>query len=61
MSRPLPPGTRAAVITASNRSARGEREDGSGRLLADLLSELGCEVRDRALVPDDVPAIQAAL
>ena len=40
----VPAGTRAAVITASNRSARGEREDTSGHLLADKLRELGCSV-----------------
>lgn len=57
----LPAGTRAAVITASNRSARGQREDSSGRLLADLLRELGCEVGEPTVVPDDVPAIQGAV
>jgi molybdenum cofactor synthesis domain-containing protein len=54
-------GTVAAVITASNRSSRGEREDTSGHLLADRLRELGCSVGDVTVVPDDVPAIQAAL
>lgn len=57
----VPAGTRAAVVTASNRSSRGERQDTSGHLLADRLRELGCEVGDVAVVPDDVPAIQAAL
>jgi molybdenum cofactor synthesis domain-containing protein len=57
----VPPGTRAAVVTASNRSARGQREDTSGHVLADRLRELGCEVGDVAVVPDDVDAIQAAL
>lgn len=55
------PGTLAAVITASNRSARGEREDSSGQLLAARLRELGCEVTDVTVVPDDVLAIQGAL
>jgi molybdenum cofactor synthesis domain-containing protein len=54
-------GTRAAVVTASNRSARGRREDTSGHLLADRLRELGCEVGDVTVVPDDIDAIQAAL
>jgi molybdenum cofactor synthesis domain-containing protein len=57
----LPTGTRAAVVTASNRSSRGEREDTSGHLLADRLRELGCAVGDVTVVPDDVPAIQAAI
>lgn len=55
------PGTRAAVITASNRSSRGEREDTSGRLLAELLGELGCVVDRTVIVPDEVPAIQGAV
>lgn len=54
-------GTRAAVITASNRGAAGEREDSSGRILAGLLRDLGCQVDDPVVVPDEVPAIQAAL
>jgi molybdenum cofactor synthesis domain-containing protein len=57
----VPAGIRASVITASNRSSRGEREDTSGHLLADRLRELGCTVADVTVVPDDVPAIQAAL
>jgi molybdenum cofactor synthesis domain-containing protein len=57
----LPAGTRAAVITASNRSARGERPDDSGQLLAGRLRELGCTVGEVTVVPDDVPAIQEAL
>ena len=57
----VPAGTRAAVVTASNRSSRGERQDTSGHLLADRLRELGCTVGDVTVVPDDVPAIQAAI
>jgi molybdenum cofactor synthesis domain-containing protein len=57
----VPAGTRAAVVTASNRSARGQREDTSGHLLADRLRELGCAVDGVTVVPDDVSAIQAAI
>jgi molybdenum cofactor synthesis domain-containing protein len=57
----VPPGTRAAVITASNRSARGERADDSGELLGERLRQLGCEVGRVTVVPDDVAAIGAAL
>ena len=57
----VPAGTRAAVVTASNRSARGQREDTSGHQLAERLRELGCEVGDVRVVPDDVNAIQNAL
>jgi molybdenum cofactor synthesis domain-containing protein len=57
----LPAGLRAAVVTASNRSARGEREDTSGHLLVQRLGELGFSVQSVTVVPDDVPAIQSAL
>ena len=57
----VPPGTRAAVITASNRSARGERADDSGELLGERLRQLGCEVDRVTVVPDDVAVIGAAL
>jgi molybdenum cofactor synthesis domain-containing protein len=49
------------VITASNRSARGERPDDSGRLAVERLRGLGCVVAEPVVVPDDVPAIAAAL
>jgi len=57
----LPVGFRARVITVSDRSSRGERADTSGPLLAGLLRELRLEVGDVVVVPDDVPAVQAAL
>ena len=52
---------RARVITVSDRSSRGERADASGPLLAGLLRELGLEVDEPVVVPDEVPAVQAAL
>jgi molybdenum cofactor synthesis domain-containing protein len=51
----------AAVITCSNRSATGERPDDSGALLSLLLTDAGCEVEARAVVPDEVEAIRAAV
>ena len=45
----------------SDRSSRGERPDGSGPLLAGLLRELGLEVGDPVVVPDEVGAVQEAL
>ncbi len=57
----LPAGARALVITVSDRSARGERADTSGPLLAGLLSGLGLSVEDVVVVPDEVPAVQQAL
>lgn len=52
---------RAAVLTVSDRSAAGEREDTSGPLVARLLEEAGWEVSERRVVPDEEQAIAAAL
>jgi molybdenum cofactor synthesis domain-containing protein len=51
----------AAVITCSNRSAAGTRPDDSGDLLVSLLSQAGCTVSWRVVVPDDVEAIRSAV
>ena len=45
---------RAAVLTVSDRCARGEREDESGRVLAELLKEAGAYVIFRAVVSDEL-------
>ena len=51
---------RAAVLTVSDGVSSGEREDGSGEILAGLLAEDGYGV-ERRIVPDDREAIAAAL
>lgn len=45
---------RAAVLTVSDRSARGERVDESGALLAELLREAGARVVFRDVVSDEL-------
>jgi cyclic pyranopterin phosphate synthase len=57
----VPAGTRAAVITCSNRGARGERPDDSGRILAEGLTSWGCTVAGPRVVPDDIGAISEAI
>ena len=57
----LPDGARATVITVSDRSHGGLRHDSSGPLLASLLGELGFEVGEVVVVPDEVAAVQAAV
>lgn len=52
---------RAAVLTVSDRSARGERPDASGPLLVGLLRELGLSVDDPVVVPDEFEAVQEAV
>ena len=51
----------AGVITASNRSFRGERADESGPAAADAVRGMGGEVRFQIVVPDDVDAISDAI
>jgi molybdopterin adenylyltransferase len=51
---------RAAVLTVSDGVARGEREDGSGDLLASLLAQEGYEVV-RRIVPDERRAVADAI
>jgi molybdopterin adenylyltransferase len=50
----------ALVLTASDRSAAGDREDASGAGVAERLTALGFTV-EREVVPDDRPAIEGAL
>ena len=50
----------AAVLTVSDGVARGEREDRSGDLLAELLAQEGYEV-EREVVEDDREEIGSAL
>ena len=51
----------ATVITVSDSSSRGEREDASGPLLCRLLRELGCEASVPVVVADERAAIVSAL
>lgn len=55
-----PFGRSALVLTASDRSAAGTRDDASGTVLAERLTGLGFAV-DRVVVADDRDAISAAL
>lgn len=52
---------RVAILTVSDRSARGEREDASGPALAAAVAEQGWQVVEQAIVPDDQSAIQQQL
>lgn len=48
------------IITASDKGARGEREDLSGKAIAEVLAELG-EVRHYVIVPDEQSALSEAM
>ena len=58
MGEPL---IRAAVVTVSDRSFRGERPDASGPAVAEALRYLPAEVTQQVVVPDEVPCIRRAL
>ena len=52
---------RFAILTVSDRSARGEREDLSGPALAAAIRARGWEVAHTAILADDLPALRDTL
>lgn len=52
---------RFGILTASDRSARGERPDLSGPALAELIASQGWEVVCQAVLPDDLTALRETL
>jgi len=44
---------RVAVITLSDRSAAGEREDLSGAVIVELASKIGADVVEKKILPDE--------
>lgn len=48
------------IITASDKGARGEREDVSGKVIADMLTGLG-EVKHYLIVPDEREDLSQAM
>jgi len=52
---------RAAVITLSDKASVGLRADASGPMLVQLLRDLGAEVGDAVVIPDDQPRIEETL
>ena len=54
----MPVPLRFGILTVSDRSARGEREDTSGPALENVLKENGWQVIWRDILPDDLEALQ---
>jgi molybdenum cofactor synthesis domain-containing protein len=51
----------AVIVTASDACARGEREDKSGELLVQLLTELGAQIIAREILSDDLEPLSDKL
>ena len=52
---------KAAVLTVSDRSFRGERPDAGGPLVVEILKNAGYAVTETAIVTDEKGRIEAAL
>jgi len=52
---------KVAVITASDKGARGEREDLSAEVIRELVTRQGWTVADYRVIPDDYDVIVEAL
>jgi molybdopterin adenylyltransferase len=61
MDRFMPTSLRFGILTASDRSARGERPDLSGPALAEFVTSQGGTVVRAAILPDDRDALRAAM
>ena len=55
------PPLRAAVITLSDKGARGEREDKSGPLIVEMLTAAGYKVEETMILPDEAKALKFQL
>jgi molybdenum cofactor synthesis domain-containing protein len=51
----------AAVLTLSDKGAKGEREDLSGPAIEDMLKRIGAEVIDYVILPDEKEMIKVKL
>jgi len=51
----------AAVLTLSDKGARGARQDTSGPAIEEMLKGIGVEVIDYAILPDDKETIKVKL
>ena len=49
------------ILTISDTASRGGREDQSGAAIREMVAAIGAEVREYRIVPDEIPAIRAAI
>jgi molybdopterin adenylyltransferase len=55
------PSFSVGVLTASDRGARGERDDVSGKVIAEMVASIGGRVTAYRVAPDDLEALKAAM
>lgn len=54
-------GIPVAVITASDKGAKGERKDLSGQEIEKMIAEIGGKVIDYRILPDDIEALASTM
>ncbi|MCX5835340.1 MAG: MogA/MoaB family molybdenum cofactor biosynthesis protein, partial [Deltaproteobacteria bacterium] len=52
---------RAGILTVSDRGSRGEREDISGKVIAEMLAGISIEVAAYDIIPDEEDRIAAKI
>ena len=52
---------RFGILTVSDRSSRGERDDASGPVLVEIVQEKGWDVAETLIVPDDLDVLRDTL
>jgi molybdenum cofactor synthesis domain-containing protein len=57
----MPTPIHAVIITASDACSRGEREDKSGELLVELLTEIGARIVAKEILSDDLEPLSDKL
>lgn len=55
------PPLRAGIITLSDKASRGQRQDESGPLIAQMLTEAGYQVEESLVLPDEEKALKTQL
>lgn len=52
---------KVAVITASDKGSRGEREDLSGKVIKEMVEKIGGELEHYEIVPDDLDLLASRM
>jgi molybdopterin adenylyltransferase len=52
---------KVGILTSSDKGARGEREDLSGQVIREMVQDIGAEVVEYEIVPDEFEILREAL